>query len=327
MSGFTSDRHRLAVVVRPGLLPMELGIVHQLFGGARSATGESLYEVLTCTEAPGELRTNTEFTVNVGHDLAILDSADTVIVPAADTDYGPDSHVEDWLLAALRRLPGHTRIASICTGAFVLAEAGLLDGLRATTHWHSAAELARRHREVRVEPDVLYLDEGRILTSAGEAAGIDLCLHLIRRDHGAAVAADIARRTVVPPHRDGGQAQYIRHPVTEPSRSSTKRARDWALGMLHRPVSLGELAERESMSPRNFTRRFRQEMGVSPGQWLATQRLDRARQLLEETDTPIDRIAIDTGFGTGTSLRQHFRTTLGVSPRAYRRTFRGVAAN
>lgn len=159
-----------------------------------------------------------------------------------------------------------------------------------------------------------------MLTAAGEAAGIDLCLHLIRRDHGAAAAADIARRTVVPPHRDGGQAQFIRQPVPEPRRSSTRQARDWALRRLHRPVTLRELAERESMSPRNFTRRFRQEMGVSPGQWLAAQRLDLARQLLEESDTPIDQIALDAGFGTGTSLRQHFRAALGVSPRAYRRT-------
>ncbi|MGH8875954.1 MAG: GlxA family transcriptional regulator [Stackebrandtia sp.] len=324
MTGFTATRsHRVAVLVRPGLLPMELGIVHQLFGGAVSASGERLYEVLTCTRTPGSLRTNAEFTVNIDHDTTILDHADTVIVPASDADYAPEDNPEPWLPAALARVRPEARIASICTGAFVLAGAGLLDGRKATTHWISAEDFRRRHPRVKLDPEVLYTQDGRILTSAGEAAGIDLCLHMIRQDHGAAIANDIARRTVVPPHREGGQAQYIRHPLPEPQRSSTRNARQWALRRLHRPLSLRELAEHESMSPRNFTRRFRQETGVSVGQWLAERRLDRARQLLEETDTPIDRVAAEVGFGTGTSLRQHFRTALGVSPRAYRQTFRG----
>lgn len=303
---------------------MELGIVHELFGGARSATGEPLYEVLTCTREPGVVTTNTEFTINVAHDITILGAADTIVVPAADADHQLSPTVEPWLVEALRRVSPETRIASICTGAFVLAAAGLLDGRRATTHWNCVDCFQRMYPDIDVDPDVLYVDQGRILTAAGEASGIDLCLHMIRCDHGSAVAGEVARRTVVPPHREGGQAQYIRRPVPEPRQSSTKNARDWALRHLHRPLTLRELAARESMSPRNFTRRFRQEMGISPGQWLSNQRLDRARQLLEETDTPVDRIAREAGFGTGTSLRQHFRTVLGVSPRAYRQTFRGT---
>ena len=222
-------------------------------------------------------------------------------------------------LAGVR--PG-TRIASICTGSFALAAAGLLEGKRATTHWKSADRFRALFPEVLVDPDVLYTDNGDILTAAGEASGIDLCLHMIRRDHGASIANSAARMTVVPPHRDGGQAQYISHPVREPDRSSTSTARQWALEHLDRPLSLRELAECEAMSVRTFTRRFREEVGVSPGQWLARQRLDRARELLERTDLPIDSVAAQSGLGTGASLRQQMHAALGVSPRAYRRTFR-----
>jgi transcriptional regulator GlxA family with amidase domain len=207
----------------------------------------------------------------------------------------------------------------------VLAAAGLLDGRPATTHWKSADRFRALHPRVHLDPDVLYTDDGDVLTSAGEAAGVDLCLHMIRRDHGAAVAAEVARATVVPPHREGGQAQYVRLPMPEPGRrASTGSARAWALAHLDRPLSLRELAGREAMSVRTFSRRFREEVGMTPGRWLARQRLDRARALLEETDLPVDRIAADAGFGTAASLRRHFQATLGVSPGTYRRTFRAA---
>ncbi|HZE41272.1 MAG TPA: helix-turn-helix domain-containing protein [Stackebrandtia sp.] len=326
MTGFSdTGRHRVAVAVRPELLPLELGIVHQIFGDAESPDGQPLYEVLTCTPEPGLVTTKNEFSINVAHGLDIMADADTVVVTAAYED--EESFARNATLAkALAALPSRVRVASICTGAFVLAQAGLLDGLRVTTHWKAADELRRHYPRIDVDPDVLYVDNGRILSSAGEAAGIDLCLHMVRKDFGTAVANDIARRTVVPPHRDGGQAQFIARPVPEPRSASTAKARAWALSQLHRPVTLRELAARESMSTRNFTRRFREEVGMSPQQWLTQQRVERARQLLETTDLSIDRVAIDAGFGTGTSLRQHLHAALGVSPRAYRNTFRGQEA-
>jgi transcriptional regulator GlxA family with amidase domain len=329
-------RHRVAVLVRPGVMPLELGLVHQMFGAARSPDGGGhggapLYEVVTCAVTPGPVRTNADFTVHVAHGPETLRGADTVILPATHEEDDPETtgRLGVPLAEALGRIrrPG-TRVASICTGAFVLAAAGWLDGRRATTHWKSAEDFRRLFPRVELDPDVLYTHEftpeGDLLTAAGEAAGIDLCLHMIRSDHGAAVANDVARATVVPPHREGGQAQFVPRPVAEPSvRSSTGAARAWALRHLHRPLSLRELAEQESMSVRTFTRRFREEAGLTPVQWLTRQRIERARQLLEETDMPVDAVAARSGFGTGASLRQHMQAALGVSPRAYRATFRG----
>ncbi|MFJ6788719.1 GlxA family transcriptional regulator [Streptomyces angustmyceticus] len=320
--------HRVAVLVRDGMLPIEVGIVHRIFGEARSAAGERLYELVTCALEPGEVRTDADFTVNVAHGPEALAEAGTVVVPASGTDYGRG---EGWcagrlgpeLTAALGRIRPGTRVASICTGAFVLAAAGLLDGRRATTHWRSADAFRQLFPAVELDPDVLYTDEGEVLTAAGVASGIDLCLHMVRCDHGAAVANDVARRTVVPPHREGGQAQYIRRPVPEPQLSSTGVARAWALEHLDRPLTLRDLAAREAMSVRTFTRRFREEVGVSPLQWLTRQRIERARQLLEETELTVDRVADEAGFGTAASLRMHLQAALGVSPRAYRSTFRG----
>ncbi|MDA8369133.1 MAG: helix-turn-helix domain-containing protein [Nocardiopsaceae bacterium] len=325
MSAFShSGRHRVAVLVRHGLLPIEMGIVHRLFGQARSAGGAPLYEVLTCTLVPGEVRTDADITINVAHGPEILGEADTVVVPASPADYEPrEGPLSTPLAEAVAAIRPGARIASICTGSFVLAAAGLLDGRRATTHWRSCDAFRRLYPAVKLDPNVLYTDDGGVLTSAGVASGIDLCLHMIRCDHGAAVANEVARGTVVSPHRDGGQAQFIRRPVPEPRVSSTGAARAWALEHLDRPVGLRDLAARESMSVRTFTRRFRDEVGVSPLQWLTLQRIERARQLLEETDLPVDRIAADAGFGTAASLRQHLQAALGVSPSAYRSTFRG----
>ncbi|WP_435110900.1 GlxA family transcriptional regulator [Nocardiopsis synnemataformans] len=336
-----SGRHRVAVLVRHGLLPIESGIVHRLFGQAQGANGELLYEVVTCALEPGEVSTDTDFTINVAHGPEAFDEADTVILPAADEDYGerPHAPLAPALAAAVARIPPTARVASICTGAFVLAAAGLLDGCHVTTHWKSAGYFRAMYPGIDLDPDVLYTDNGRVLTAAGVASGIDLSLHMIRVDHGAAVANEVARSTVVPPHRDGGQAQYIRRPVPAPERAATGRAatgraatgraatgraRAWALEHLHLQPGLREMALQEAMSVRTFTRRFRDEVGLSPGQWVAQQRLDRARQLLEESDLPVDRIAHEAGFGTAASLRQHMHAELGVSPSAYRRTFRGA---
>ncbi|MFJ8885071.1 GlxA family transcriptional regulator [Streptomyces sp. NPDC102402] len=319
--------HRVVVLVRPGLLPMELGIVHRLFGQAVSASGQPLYEVVTCTPKPGVVPTDTDFTLNVAVGPEALECADTVVVPAAQEDYEPQERgrIGADVAEALARVPEGARVASICTGSFVLAAAGLLAGRRATTHWRSCEEFRRLYPEIEVDPDVLYTDDRGVLTSAGVASGIDLCLHMIRADHGAEVANTVARGTVVPPHREGGQAQYVERPVTPPEQCSTGPAWEFALANLHRPLKLGELAVHASMSVRTFNRRFRQEAGLTPMQWITQQRVNRARQLLEGTDLPVDRIAADSGFGTGTALRQHFHAALGVSPRAYRRTFRGAA--
>ncbi|MGH3360159.1 MAG: GlxA family transcriptional regulator [Nocardioidaceae bacterium] len=320
-----SRRHRVVVLARHGVMPLELGLVHQIFGSARSGSGDRLYEVQTVALEAGTVRTDADFAIQVHGGATALAGADTVVVPAShEQDEMPGHGLDTALIRAFAGMPPGTRIASICTGSFVLAAAGLLDGRRATTHWKSAATFRAAFPKVELVPDVLYTDNGDVLTSAGEVSGIDLCLHMIRRDHGAAVANAVARTNVVPPHRDGGQAQYIRLPIPEPRQSSTRSARAWALEHLGRPLTLRELADCESMSVRTFTRRFREEVGMSPGRWLAQQRLDRARQLLEETDQPVDRIAADTGFGTGASLRQHLHTALGVSPSAYRRTFRGL---
>ncbi|NIJ12872.1 transcriptional regulator GlxA family with amidase domain [Saccharomonospora amisosensis] len=321
-----SRSHRVAVLARHGVMPLELGLVHQLFGAARSPDGEPLYEVVTCALTPGEVRTDADFTVTVTQGPQALALADTVVIPATHEPDETELHgrLGPALAAALALVRPGTRMASICTGAFVLAAAGLLDGRRATTHWLSAESFRRLFPSVELDPDVLYTDSGDVLTSAGEAAGIDLCLHLIRRDHGAAIANEVARRTVVPPHREGGQAQYVQRPVASPRESSTGRARAWALANLDQSLSLPDLASIESMSTRTFTRRFRQEVGMSPLRWVTQQRVERARQLLERTDLPIDRIAAQTGFGTAASLRQHLNAVLGVSPSVYRGTFRGV---
>lgn len=330
MSVFSnSGRHRVAVLARQVLLPIELGIVHQLFGQAKegaSADGEPLYEVATCALEAGEVRTDGDFSIYVPHGPEALAEADTVIVLSSYQDYVQATpELPAPLAEAFARIRPGTRIASICTGAFVLASAGLLDGHTATTHWRYTDLFFRLFPQVKLDPDVLYTDEGNVLTSAGCASGIDLCLHMIRRDQGTAVANDVARRTVVPPHREGGQVQYIRRPVPALSAPATSVAREWALRRLGEPITLGQLASLEAMSVRNFNRRFREEVGMTPMNWLIQQRIERARELLEESDLSIDQVAAKTGLGTAANLRQHFHTALGISPSAYRTTFRGHA--
>ncbi|MEU3226899.1 helix-turn-helix domain-containing protein [Streptomyces sp. NPDC006976] len=328
--------HRVVVLALDGLLPFELGIPQRIFGLARTADpqgrgrGRKLYDVVTCSvRPPGPVRTDADFTITVEHGPEALATADTVVVPAS-YELGPvhdEGRLTEELAAALAYVRPGTRMVSICTGSYVLAAAGYLDGRPATTHWSSADHFQQLFPAVRVDPDVLFIDDGDVLTSAGVAAGIDLCLHMVRRDHGTAVANDVARRTVVPPHRDGGQAQYIQRPVPDTQFATTTTARAWALGRLERPIQLRDMAQQESMSVRTFTRRFREEVGVSPVQWLTQQRVELARRLLESTDLSIDQVARDAGFGTPTSLRQHLQTALGVSPTVYRRTFRSTAGH
>lgn len=315
--------HRVAVLVRHGFIPLELGIPHRILGRARDAAGRPLYEVVTCTPTPGAVRSDSDVTLLVERGPEALAEADTVIFPAA-LDDGPElreGRLSDEAAVALGHVRPGTRLVSICVGSFVLAAAGLLDSRPAATHWADADDFRRFFPKVHLDADVLYVDDGDILTSAGVASGLDLCLHLVRRDHGAAVADDVARRTVVPPHRDGGQAQYVRRPVPSPGDAGTAAARAWALERLDTPVALRDLAARCSMSVRTFTRRFRDETGESPGAWLVRRRLEHARTLLESTDLPVEQVAAQAGFGTAQSLRLRMQEVLGTTPTAYRRTF------
>ncbi|MFB7751979.1 GlxA family transcriptional regulator, partial [Streptomyces sp. NPDC056121] len=267
----TRRPHRVVVLALDGVLPFELGITQRIFTRAKDPEGRPLYEVVTCSvREPGPVETDADFAVLIRNGPEALATADTVVVPAS-YEHGPvldEGVLTDELAAAFARVRPGTRMVSICTGSYVLAAAGYLDGRPATTHWASAEHFQRLFPKIKVDADVLYIDDGDVLTSAGVAAGIDLCLHLVRRDHGAAVANEVARRTVVPPHRDGGQAQYIHRPVPEPQLATTTKARAWALARLHEPLQLRDLAAQEAMSVRTFTRRFREEAGVSPGQWL-----------------------------------------------------------
>jgi transcriptional regulator GlxA family with amidase domain len=271
------------------------------------------------------VRTSDGFTVATEFDASLLEYADTVVVPGIES--GPaleEGRIPDGLRTALRAAAGHARLVSICTGASVLAAAGLLDGRPATTHWRDAEQFRRVFPAVRLDPDVLFVDDGDVLTSAGVAAGIDLLLHLVRRDHGSEVANRVARRNVVAPWRDGGQSQFIERPLPSAGDDGTAATRAWAAARLGEPLTLADLAAHARMSVRTFTRRFRDETGLSPQRWLAAQRLALARELLESSDAPVDRIAADAGFGTATSLRAHLRAAIGVAPLAYRRTVRGA---
>jgi transcriptional regulator GlxA family with amidase domain len=317
--------HRVAVLALPAVLPFELGIPSRVFEAATGAGGEPLYEVVTCSLDGGPVPTAGDFAVLVRHGPEALDTADTVVVPPIEVAVAGREVVERGA-AAVRRVAGRARVASICIGADVLAAAGLLDGRRATTHWLHTEEFARAHPAVVLDPDVLYVDEGAVLTGAGAAAGVDLCLHLVRRDHGAEVANRAARTCVVPPHRDGGQAQFIARPVVAPGGTSTAATREWALHHLDRPLGLPELARHASTSVRTFTRRFREEVGTSPNRWLTQQRVELARRLLETTDLPVERVAERVGIGSAASLRVHLGSALGVAPTAYRRAFRARRA-
>ncbi|MET9777248.1 helix-turn-helix domain-containing protein [Streptomyces sp. NPDC006367] len=309
---------RVVVLALDGVYPFELGIPSRVLGAA-----DGRYTVLTCSVDGRPVRTDADFTVTADHGPEVLDSADTVVIPAVAPSRVTGEPPPE-VVAALARIRPDARIVSICTGAFVLAAAGLLDGRRATTHWRLTGLFRRMYPHIPLDPDVLFVADGRVLTSAGAASGVDLCLHLVREDHGSELANTVARRCVVPPFRDGGQAQYIEQPVPERGAASTAATRAWALDHLDEPLTLADLAAHARMSLRTFARRFQGEVGVSPGRWLIQQRVARARHLLESSDLPVDQIAGRVGFATGASLRQHLHATIGVSPQAYRRTFRSA---
>ena len=314
--------HRIAVVVLDDFATLDIGIPGQVFWAAGDP--DPLYEVVTCTPRGLPVRTSAAgFSVVPDHDLGVLASADTVVIPGVHSgSVMTDGTIDPDLRDALREAARRSRILSICTGAFVLAAAGLLDDRPATTHWRNADLFRALFPRVRLTPDVLFVDDGDILTSAGVSSGIDLCLHVIRRDHGSRVANRTARRCVTAPFREGGQAQYIESPLPDPSGTSTAATRAWMMENLHDPLDLTALAAHARMSVRTFTRRFREETGLSPARWLTRLRVERARNLLETTDLPVDVIARQAGFGTAVSLRQHLHTAVGVSPLAYRQTFR-----
>ncbi|MCK1819707.1 helix-turn-helix domain-containing protein [Streptomyces sp. XM83C] len=310
---------RVVVLALDGVYPFELGMPSRILGAA-----DGHYDVVTCTVDGRPVRTSADFTVTADNGPEVLDTADTVVVTAIDPARLP-LELPEATRAALARIRPDARIVSICTGAFVLAAAGLLDGHRATTHWQLADRFRRRYPHIPLDPDVLFVADGRVLTSAGAASGVDVLLHVIREDHGTRLANAVARRCVVPPFRDGGQAQYIEQPVPESGANGTSATRAWALEHLDEPLSLADLAAHARMSLRTFARRFHDEVGLSPGRWLIQQRVARARHLLETSDLTVDQIAGAVGFATGASLRQHLHATIGVSPQTYRRTFRAAA--
>jgi transcriptional regulator GlxA family with amidase domain len=317
--------HVVVAVVNDGCLTFDLAVPCEVFGWDRSYLGVPWYDFKVVAADPPPIRTVTGFTIDTPYGLADLDAADTVIVPGwSDPEVKPSPALVEALRAAFDR---GARLMSICIGAFVLAEAGLLDGRPATTHWAYADRFRARYPRVRLDPKVLYVDDGQVLTSAGTAAGMDLCLHVVRRDHGAEVANGVARMVVMPPHREGGQAQYIDQPITAAARDSELRATlEWALTRLREPLPVERLADHARMSPRTFARRFKQVVGTTPGEWVLDQRLLFARRLLETTDQTVDRIAHRSGFGSAATLRHHFAERLHTSPRAYRATFRAPTA-
>jgi AraC family transcriptional regulator, transcriptional activator FtrA len=316
------DMHSVALAVTGGHSLLEVAVAHDVFGMHRSGLADPWYDFAVC--APAGANVGSWFQVSTPYGLDRLVAADTVIVPwSHDVEQHPPVDLVDAVRAAHE---AGARIASICTGAFVLAAAGLLDGRRATTHWMHAELLARRHPRIQVDPDVLYIDHGDVLTSAGKAAGLDLCLHLVRSDHGSAVANALARRLVVPPHRPGGQAQFIPTPIPSAPDGGLSDLLSWALDRLDQPLSVTDMARTARMSERTLTRQFRAGTGTTPLQWLLTQRVHRAQELLETTDYSVEQVAARTGLGTAATLRRHFHRTLGVPPDAYRRSFHGRPA-
>ena len=318
-----SDRpwHSTVVVLAyDGLCTFEFGCTYEIFGLPRPELDRPWYRFEVCAAEPGPLRAAGALAVQAPYDPDLIEQADTVIVPGWRS---PDAPVPDALLDALARVPERDgRLVSICSGVFVLAAAGVLDGRRATTHWRYTEALARRYPRIDVDPDVLYIDEGPVLTSAGSAAGLDLCLHIVRRDHGTAVANNVARRLVLAPHRDGGQRQFVETPVT--SRVETKRLAallDWLPAHIDENLTVGDLARQAGMSLRTFQRRIRESTGTAPGDWLIRQRVAHARHLAETTDLTIEQIATRSGFRAVETLRHHFRRLVGTTPTAYRQAF------
>jgi AraC family transcriptional regulator, transcriptional activator FtrA len=318
-------RRTVAILVDDVLSPMEFGIAAAVFGTDRSSEiGRPWYHLIVCGAHAGPIRTDGPFSITPDTGIDGLDEADTIVVPPFGDDYVLGAEVAASLVRAHER---GARLMSLCTGAFVLATAGLLDDRPATTHWTSADLLRRQHHSVRVDRNVLYVDDGDILTSAGSAASMDLCLHVVRLDYGAEVANLVARDLVVPPHRDGGQAQYVQEPMVEVSSLDPfGETLAWTQEHLDEPLSVASLARRAAMSQRSFARRFTASTGTSPHRWICRQRVLMAQRLLETTDLTIDDVAMHCGLGTAANLRLHFANVLRASPSTYRRTFKATIA-
>ncbi len=319
--------HRVVALCLDGVVAFDLAAPAQAFSVAIRGTGEPAYEFSTSSLDGRPLRSTTGFGLVPQGDLSLLRVADTIVVPAALAAFSepPEEALAELRAAAERG----ARVLSVCTGAFALAHAGLLDGRRATTHWAFAEEMARRFPAVEVDAGALYVDEGQVMTSAGLSAGIDLCLHVIREDCGAAVGEQVARHMVAAPHREGGQAQFIERSQLDAlagTAGSLEATRGWAAERLAEPLDVAAMSRHAGVSPRTFARRFREETGTTPLQWLLNRRVQEARRLLEETDLPIDAVAWRSGFGTAASLRDHFRRITATTPTAYRRSFRLAAA-
>ncbi len=315
MPSSTAEHHRIVVLALPGVLLLDLGIPVQTFGP------DPHYRVTVCTDPSAGPVLSGGFTVTAPAGLEALEDADTVVVPGYED---PDAPVPDTALAALRAAHARgARLVSICTGAFALAATGLLDGRPATTHWRDADALRRRHPRIDVRPNLLYVDDGDILTSAGVTAGVDLCLHIVRRDFGAAAANARARSLVAPPQRPGGQAQFVERFRPAARGDDLAAVRAWMLDNLDQRHTVDELADRAHMSRRTFIRRFQQETGTSPMAWLTAARLDWARELLETTTTPVEQVARLSGLGSPAAFRAAFHRHVGTAPADYRATFRG----
>jgi transcriptional regulator GlxA family with amidase domain len=309
--------HRVVALALRDVVAFDLSIPAQVFGH-RDERNRYAFEV--CTEVPGLVPSTSGYAIEVRRGLEAMAAADTVVVPG----YAPYDRPRPDVCEALREAAKRgTRMVSVCTGAFALAGAGLLDGRRAATHWRDAGELAARYPAVTVDPHVLYVDEGQVLTSAGLAAGIDLCIHLVRSDHGMEAAARVARRMVVAPYRAGGQAQFLQRPLP-PAGAGLATTCEWMLRQLAEPITVQDLARRTGWSPRTFARRFVAETGETPLRWLAMQRLYEARRLLESTDLPVDQVAARSGLGTAANLRLHLARELSTTPTAYRRSYQGA---
>lgn len=312
--------HRVAILILPSVVPFDLAVPVQVFGYPRTDLGRKRYEATVCSAKKGRVKSSAGFDIVVEHGLEALRRVHTIVVPGIDDFSITIPHpVRTALRNAHRR---GVRLVSICTGAFVLADAGILDGRRATTHWLDCAELSRRFPLVNVDPDVLYVDEGQVLTSAGIAAGIDLCLHVVRQDYGAEVCNAVARRLVVAPHRSGGQAQFIAQPAIADTGQPLDANREWMRENLAQPLTVERMAEQAGMTMRTYARHFYNETGTTPLQWLLWQRVMAAQGMLETTDLKLVEIATRTGFGSEVTLRGHFRRITGTSPVAYRRGFR-----
>ncbi|MEQ1735571.1 MAG: helix-turn-helix domain-containing protein [Rhodoglobus sp.] len=308
---------KVVLLAIPGVAPFEFGVICEVFGIDRSDTGGPTFEFAIATATPGPVHTSLGFALTVDNDLSVAADADLIAVPAHDIE-----EIDERFLDVIRAAEARDAwVLSVCSGAFALAQAGILDGRAATTHWMHTDRLAARYPKTRVDPDVLFVEDRKVVTSAGTAAGIDAALHIVRAEYGAAATNVIARRMVVPPQRDGGQSQYIDNPIAECKSDSFALVTEWMLQHLADDLTVDQLARRALMSSRTFARRFRAETGTTPAAWLNRQRLNSAQQQLEQTDDSLEHIAQNTGFGTAAVMRHHFVKVLNTSPQNYRRTF------